>query len=1032
MGTSVTFALGLKLGFSVVAVGQIVRDGNPHIFICRNYYSWSSVPRIFPLIDAEPPASATVQVAKFCAFCGEARHAIARFCGFCGEKFVDVPPSATDTRSFDTMVLEIASRVVAMQEAGSNTVEEFDRLLNLVFSVARAASESESSSESHLHFFEQLEKTFQSEERVIEHLIDGIRGTPKKTLSVALAQQIQRKVEAAEELTSDEEAALRVLLTDAPLTYGYWAPFKKVLKKVRPERYPTEFARATARLKRIRMRAASRDSEPPFESVVVLGKLGTVGGRETREYLLRRQLREYRRLAVSDPAAFAGLATEYLLAVDSQPPRDDIIEGFILNGEGVFRDKWSRRAIELNHGEVFAPPAATGWDSHPDYLAKLWSSVTGRSDFLSFAFQGLKSRGALLPELSGPQLSLALESGYNPLMNYVADQFVQRPETWQSLSGEGWDSLVNILDNTSQKYLLEHPKIPLAALQSFLRFGHEEMSNKAVSVFISRPTEWETVSHLLIGPLWFQLVSKANADQLHLLCEPFFAETEQGRFISRHASFAARALETVVTDNWQSHRTIPTLASLLLRFAMSEKLSRPSADSLARAIFVVSLYRKQVGEGWSAEWLEQVSVTVLAKALVLLSEEAGGIEEVLPADLRGGSAIATRELIDSAGEKLAASNKASDLLSDMWREFVNEPDLRAGVLFIRRLPTSEHVEVALKAVQQDPDSELSEVAHLCTLILKESDGSPLEAFRADTQENQDLWRAIDFEALIAHGPELRRALWNMLATPETEDWLTDVFCSSITATPFLRELMPEDFRQLAPAQIDAIVALLVGKESLSNLADDNALAAATSESTDVAVLSIGILRSQKLLPQMWLQLVESELPLPVAAGFETLLSIKDKEALTDAVLLALDSGVAVVRRRALELVDTLGERLDRERLFLALSESTHSDVRDRVAEEALVASWANSPKVQAFDNSVLLVRREARIAKDLVKRRLEEDVREAYEPTPERVAILLDMAHHGKPRDAEWAHQRLTHLLLSGVTIDNVSISLVNQETNSG
>jgi hypothetical protein len=101
-----------------------------------------------------------------------------------------------------------------------------------------------------------------------------------------------------------------------------------------------------------------------------------------------------------------------------------------------------------------------------------------------------------------------------------------------------------------------------------------------------------------------------------------------------------------------------------------------------------------------------------------------------------------------------------------------------------------------------------------------------------------------------------------------------------------------------------------------------------------------------------------------------------------------------------------------------------------VAEEALVADWASAPETEVFDNQVLITRRRGRAAKELVKHRLETVIPESYQPTPERIAVLQDLALHGKPRDAEWAQQRLARLALAGVKLDSIAVSHVSEASH--
>jgi hypothetical protein len=933
--------------------------------------------------------------------------------------------------------VDAASRAIQMQQAGSDSALELAGLQEDIFSVARASLVAQSfpeiNREQYSLILADFENLFGDGPGKVAQIIDGVVSNSTRVLSLALAQKVAQKAEGSEAFTTEEDAGLRILLTEAPLDFGYWGPFKKVLKTVAPERYPAEFAEAAVRLSESKFFGRSGGDESPYEDLWLLRNLGSVGSSKTREYLRRRLLREYRNLAHRDPGKFVFLATKYLLARDSWSPKADVIEAFIFNGAGEFRDRQSRRAVAASANWVFNPPAVLGWSAHPNYLMELWTSVTERGEIQSFAFQGLRSHDAILSDLTGGQLALAVRSAYEPLVAYAVDQIIYRPETWTDLPPQGWATVCRLVNTETICLLLKNPSFPLYAIRQVLELGRADLSPALVTVFISRFPEWDEAEVSLDVPLWTHFLVNANSSQLWLLFEHVFSGSEPGgESDPDHLENAATALAQVVDESWEKLPSIATLAYLQIRISVTWAFMDHSAYSVSLAIFVLSLHRNYVGSGWASAWGDWVSLQGLAGAMVLLSQESKSREDALPHDFRGAAAGALEELVQLAGRRIGTSRDRSQSMVEMWSEFVAEPGIGGGLNMLRLLPTPQHFGIALQVIQADPRWEAWEAATLLTLILKESDGSPLLDLRVATLEKEDMWRAVDFDALLNHTAEIRRSIWKMLGALEPDIWLQSVVGSSNAASTLCQELHSYDFNTSNDAQSLVLVSYMSQKGTLSELPRDSALAAATSQNADVASLGVRALRSQMALTDVWLQLVESELPTPLEEGFAALETIKDRAALTNALLLAVDSAVAVVRRRGLELIDTLGERLDREQLFLAMSESSDPQVRNRVAEEALVAGWATAPAMGAFDDQVLIVRRRARKAKEFVKRRLEVEVPEGYTPSPERIAVLLDLAHHGKPRDAEWAHVRLAHLGLAGVIVDEVTVSRVSEGPHSG
>lgn len=511
----VNFAIRLDVGHRQVVFGQIDTRDTAELFILRGWWS-ESEPLVLqvPIVGAEPLKFLPAR-GNYCRLCGEKPSENARFCGGCGTTLEPKVGQAHDTMSFREKVMSLARQTVRIQNEGSDPAAGIQELRVLLLSVARSnLAEQTVADETHEQFsslLSSLEALFVRGEGRITAIVDGILPQPAFSLSLALAQEIGRKADHALAFTPEEEVGLRILLTKAPLTYGYWSPFKRVLKSINPTRYPAEFATASFRLSNPwRHGVVDWGEKAQWEDVSLIAQLGPVAGPKTREYLRRQQLREYRRVAESDPGQFVQLATHYLLASESRPSHPDIIEAFILMGGGVFRDQWSRKAVSMCADQKFTPPATSGWNEHPDLLMRLWTSVTRRAEFQSFAFQSLRARGAILSELTANQLGLALRSQFEPLVAYAAEEVIRRPETWKSQSDSVWSAVLSRADKHSRELLLEHALFPLSAIQQVLELDDEELASKAISVFLERFPEWDEAGCSLRDSLWVQLLMKAD------------------------------------------------------------------------------------------------------------------------------------------------------------------------------------------------------------------------------------------------------------------------------------------------------------------------------------------------------------------------------------------------------------------------------------------------------------------------------------------------------------------------------------------
>lgn len=1035
----IDFAIQFRLGFYRFLIGQLDSGDGSELFLSpvRGYRKGLAlrIPLHEPGTTTTPPKPPS----RFCSSCGAARATGARFCGSCGTAFVETTTvTAHGNASFRSTILSVSRELARPAESGSPRELELEKLHQTIFSVTKHSIEAHWSHqvpEEVTSYLNELEGIFadkaENDDITVVQIIDASVTESNLPLTMGLAQYIAQKAENGEAFGPREEAGLAVLLTEAPFTFGYWGPFKKVLKTVDPSKYPEQFAVATERLLAPTRSTHWRDDAAQFEDVSGLAGVMTVASPDTRHYMARQQLRRFQDLAETAPETVVAIATRYLLARESGSPRDDIVEAYFLNGSATYRDKWSRRSADLSPDMEFAPPATPGWDQHPDYLTKLWTSVKRRGDFQSFAFQGLVSRGALLPELSGEQLSLALRSGYGPLVSYAIDEAVNRPETWKSLRSQEWYTLLGQVDQTTRETMLSHQSLPLPAIEQFLTCGDNSLSFLGVSRFIARWQEWKDSGYSLSVSLWRSLLANGDAPQIEQLVERMISLASDEKYVPTYMRHTATALDQVITEDWNTHPAVSTLAFQVLHVSEFGRLGTPTTEALARAIFVLGVYRTFLGDHWMASWRELATADSLVQAIVLLNSQGAAAEAALDARLRGGTSAASQELQQLLADKISAQTSPGWALNRAWTTFANETDLAGGLGLLRLLPTGTHFAAALRVVSRDENRTLQERARLSTEILALSDGGSLENFRASLAEEPQLWQELDFGYLLAQSGQLRRALWALVGAEQADAAIEEAVAASPSRDTLFDELSAEDFAQPADAQVRLLVNYLSQRVDSIGLGQQTALAAATSQNTDIARWGIKALKAQDVLSQVWLTLVESELPIPFEEGFAAVARMKDPAALTDAVIMAVDSPVANVRRRGLSLIDNLEGRLDTERLFLALSQSEAPEVQNRVAEEALVASWSTRPEVDAFDDHVLTVRRRSRRAKEFVKQRLGSEALSGA-PSAERISVLVDLARYGKPRDAEWAQQRLAHLALAGVEMDSVTVSEVSEGAGNG
>jgi len=203
---------------------------------------------------------------------------------------------------------------------------------------------------------------------------------------------------------------------------------------------------------------------------------------------------------------------------------------------------------------------------------------------------------------------------------------------------------------------------------------------------------------------------------------------------------------------------------------------------------------------------------------------------------------------------------------------------------------------------------------------------------------------------------------------------------------------------------------------------------ACSLQTSLQRISIDQLIVSGHMPQYWLVLAESLLPLPTDAACEFVTSIKDRGSRTDAALVCIDSPVQQLRDFGLQMLDSAPDQLDLPTIWSSLVYSDDPVVQARVIEESLVHNWEDDSQLSALDERLLVARRGNRRTKENIKTRLKET--DPMVISPGRIAALQDMASGRNTRDREWALQRLAHLSLAGVDLANIEVSVTSGGQN--
>ncbi|MCP9943034.1 hypothetical protein KBY70_11600 [Cyanobium sp. ATX 6E8] len=262
-------------------------------------------------------------------------------------------------------------------------------------------------------------------------------------LGMASAQNLAAKVANKSQLSPADLDVLRLLLTEAPLQFGYWGPFKTALKQLDPGLMPKAFGIALARLSEPSENTASSAEVEDLDWMVAFTDIPS---ESTVLYMARRMRRQLAKIGRSDPALYTSIATSLLQYWDTTLGTYSYLPAYVLGGDQTVLNK-SGRCVALpldqsSRGDAY--PAT--WDSHRDLLRNLLPQITVSVETFTFASQVLLEAGETLPSPRVNQLLLALRSSDSRLVAWGCTIILRRPSQWKSLSAEHWRMFLTLAE----------------------------------------------------------------------------------------------------------------------------------------------------------------------------------------------------------------------------------------------------------------------------------------------------------------------------------------------------------------------------------------------------------------------------------------------------------------------------------------------------------------------------------------------------------------------------------------------------------
>ena len=823
--------------------------------------------------------------------------------------------------------------------------------------------------------------------------------------TIGLGQFLASGVEAGSIAPNELSGPISRFLSVAPFAPGYWAPFKRLFKLLEmrsdcADLFAVALARLDGKLESVPDSNANDDLRPFLEMVL---PPQTIAGEDTLAYLTRRGRRALRRMGRQAPTHYARCAASFMRAVDRQGSSSRLETRWILADV-----LYGRGAVDTGHGRGFitVPPPesrfARRWERFPHIwnenltaVSDLWSTIRQNAEVQAWAFNVLRSRRQEIPPLNADGLRLALLSPSPKVRACACAQIAKQP---RKVLGLDVPSAQAFLEFCSDRQFMA----VLPALQA----NHgDKLIQDAVSRYADEhglqdirrnaPVRATTArSKLLLHFILRFVRSRLNEAETYQLAQ----------YVGQTTGFKP-------IDQWDD-----TLRALPLRTLVELRIHLGSISVRAKKVIDEACRR--------------------AAELGGRDENLGAALTQSPArDLRalgwGLLAGATSAAILSVWDQLIALSGRDDGAKRLI-EALLAPDRRATLAgHPNEAQLIGRIVGALGANQgklvEPLLGRLAEIAEPTLTI------ETLDRLLAGAGSWSDAMRTRLVRKILSGHAAAWRLIWDQLATASVGNVVQIVGANRSLVTTLIDEIDPADLIKIDNAQGAFLAAALRKSPSRLVASLDFALAAATCPQPEVHQTALAIIEARHLVPQLLIPLLESGLPAAMAAGERHVLRLRDRQALTSAIVAIADSGVAGTRAVALKVMSERSADFDTNAVFSALAEHRAPEVAAAVADYAAKSGQMRRESLRDFDNRILRSRRVGRKAKDLVKARVAHEpaaasipIESKLPPDERRVETLIAMARGTFHRDREWALQQLTRLALDGHPIPGVLVSVTS------
>ncbi|MEP1425867.1 MAG: hypothetical protein ABJX32_04765 [Tateyamaria sp.] len=821
--------------------------------------------------------------------------------------------------------------------------------------------------------------------------------TNPREISIGAGQFLARTLELDISKVDQIAEPLAHYLANAPFTYGYWAPFKRIYKLIEaggnaPQLMGIALARIDAHLEKP-SGALVKDDISRFHSFFN----SNVASRDTLEYLARRGRRYFRTMASNNRAAYAQNALSFLRAVDEQGANTPLANRWIL--ADLLYGRTARQSGH-GHGSVKLPASRYDrrwdrypkvWDQHLTEIKALWKNVQKNQDVQAWCFNVLKSKRQEIPQLPEQGLSLALLSKAKKVRAFACTQVTSGPMMFLKLDRPAAIACLEFL--TDRQFKKIYPTIVSAATNPLVQDAIWEFSSsRGLNDVLSgrAPQNLTSRTDILLGHVFCHMQMRTKPAQLYNL-----------------AYYVGQTTNFLPIKKWADPlRAMPleALVELRLNLRNLSPAVRKVMDNACRATAKSGFRDEKLG-------------------IALAQSPTADLRELGWSLLTGASSQAIAQTWDMLLSHAETPDGMARLLEaitikDRLATLKDHPDecvymallMRAAPQISQRL--FDHIfSIYLSLAPVDNALEL------------------LDQLLGERVDWTDKYRLKLVKKAIDSNFDAYKAVWSAVPTNRLENLRAAIKGSKSIVTGLIENVESGAIISFSEVQSNYLADLL--GEVPSRIVRDTTfgVAAATSPNPGLHQLALAFLESRNQLRKVFVQLLESGLPAAAQASERYIKSIKEKKSLTAALIAGVDSGVFSARSISLHLLrDRFGD-LDAGIVLTQLSEHKSPDVAAFVAAE-VIKGKVRHVNLTHFDEQILRSRGTARKAKELVKSRIDSTVDKCSNnishddaPDTKRIETLLALARSKFQRDREWALQQLTKLALDGHEISGLTAS---------